>query len=246
MSTDEIRLKRDGIKEAVCELRFEAGVDADRVVNRLRDAQSWRDDQQFRLPTAEIPVQLRQSDPQLRHQPTYEIRSVARSAFIRVGPNSLSCHQPEPYTGWGTFGPLVTLAINAIFEVLQPVDVTRIGLRYINALNRGDHLIEKVSDMNISIQAGDAPVSDSFALNYRRMPSADHACQVSIATPDYITAPPGEGFAIIVDVDVFTPDGALYSDADRASAWVKDAHVLLKEAFFGLWPKATLDKARQL
>lgn len=246
MKSDDLHLKIDGIKEAVCEIRFTAPQSLEIIVGRLADARSWRDQVQTRLPSADIPAQLRAIDPALRFQPSLEVSAPSGGGFVRIGPSSLSIHQTAPYKGWTVFQPAISDAIHAFREQLPDARIERVGLRYINLLNERDHLITRPHNLKLKILVGDnLPVDDAFAVNYRRMPSAGHICQVGVATREYTAGPAEEPFSVVVDVDVFTPEPLQFSTEGEALSWIEGAHNHLKDEFFSLWPDDILQKLRR-
>ena len=55
-------------------------------------------------------------------------------ALIQVGPQNLSIHHLKPYPSWREFSPLIEMGFNAYCEVVEPKNIHRIGLRYINRI----------------------------------------------------------------------------------------------------------------
>jgi uncharacterized protein (TIGR04255 family) len=246
MESDGLHLRVNGIKEAVCEVRFSAIQAPEVVLGRLADAHPWRNLPQVRLPAADIPAALRSMDPSLRYQASYEIPNPDGDGFVRIGPNVLSIHQVAPYEGWGVFKPRIVEAVQAICEHLPEATVERVGLRYINLLNEQDHMITSPHNLKLSITTGnDERVREQFVVNYRRELDETHLCQVGIATPDYAAGPVSEPFSVVVDVDVFTPDFVRMSNFDDTIEWIEVAHDIVKKQFFALWPQDILEKLKR-
>lgn len=244
METDSIRLARDGIKEAVCELRFESRLTPELVIGRLVDASAWAGRETVRLSTADIPNQLRQVDENLRYAPSYQLNAENGHSFVRIGPASVSCHRTAPYPGWDSFGPTVDHTIEALFASVPSAVVSRMGFRFVNGLTAAEHHIGRASDLNILIAAGDQPVTDDFVLVFTKALTSDHTVQLTIATPRYVQGPVVSGFDLLIDVDVMTPVGHYISEAAHAIAWVEEAHRLLKQEFFRLIPAEVIDKLK--
>lgn len=245
MNLDDFRLESDGIKEAICEVRFATSEQAEIVLGRLADADPWRLQPKTRLQTADLPSQLRAVDPNLRHLPSFEIRGEGAGGFLRLGPYAISCHEDAPYSGWQIFQPRIAEAVSELISLIPDLTITRIGLRYINALNSPDHGITKPHNLQLSINAGGEEIRDSFLLNFRRCSQSEHVRQVSVATPDYTAGQAQDDFSIVIDVDIFTPDGVQIAPSN-AIAWIEDAHHLLKRDFFSLWPPEVLERSREL
>jgi uncharacterized protein (TIGR04255 family) len=242
MNFDGIHLKTDSIKEALCELRFTTDTTAEIVIGRLADSQEWDGFLLTRLPTADFPPQLRELDPAIKFQPTFELRSQdSPTRIVRIGPNSMSCHVLAPYPGWLEFEPFLNSAITALYKKLS-LTVNRIGFRYINALNEVQHLISNARDLNLNIQVDSQDVMEMFALNYRRKLAEEHLCQINVATPEYVLAPEGETFSAMLDIDVFNPDGIIFADPASVMNWISSAHNHLKAQYFSLLPEKIIEQ----
>lgn len=244
MNAAGIHLKTDGIKEALFEIRFDTPVVPEAVIGRLTDAAVWKDFTPARMPSADIPQQLRQVDPNLRFQPSYELRRGAPTELIRIGPSSLSYHQLAPYPGWAAFSPTLEQVVHTLFEKLVDLRPLRLGFRYVNALTGADHGIATAADLALKMVVGDSDkfVPQIFALNYRQQNHASHVEQIQVATPDYVQG--DREFSVMVDIDIFTPDNYVVADASDVLSWIRMSHDLLKENFFKLLPNDTIERLR--
>ena len=125
---------------------------------------------------------------------------------------------------------------------LPGVRVTRIGLRYVNAFVPARHGVSKVRDLDIVCRVGQVPDSDQFLVGITSRVSPSHTVALRIASPEYVTGTVPEVAAAIVDVDVMTNSDQQFAEARAVTEWINDAHEFEKSAFFGLIPKAVLDK----
>lgn len=247
MSVAKIHLKQDGIKEALFEIRFDSPVTPEVVIGRLTDAEGWAGYNPVRLAAADLPKQIRDIDLNLRYAPSYELVKSETNELIRIGAKSLSYHRLAPYPGWNIHFPALKDAIKTLFAKIATITPTRLGFRYVNALNGQDHLIGRASDLALKIAIGDGVgfEPDSFALNYKRQACLGHIEQVQVATPDYVQGQPGlPDFSVIVDIDIFTPDAYTVGGQDDVLAWIETAHDLLKENFFKLLPNNIIEQLR--
>lgn len=246
MTAAEIHLKQDGIKEALFEIRFETPVMPEAVIGRLTDAAAWADFAPVRLPTADMPHQMRLMDANLRFAPSYELAK-AGAELIRIGPNSLSYHRMAPYPGWNEHAPALNHVVETLFSTIVVLTPIRLGFRYVNALNGSDHKIGSAADLALKVAAGEGEgfVPTSFVLNYRHQNQPGHIEQVQVATPDYVQQQGGQPeFSVLVDIDIFTPESYLVNGADNVMSWIDTAHTLLKDNFFKLLPTATIEELR--
>ena len=129
MTANEIHLKQDGIKEALFEIRFDTPVMPEAVIGRLTDAKVWNDFEPTRLPTADLPQQMRIMDSNLRFTPSYELVKFD-SELIRIGPNSLSYHRMAPYPGWEQHEPKLKQVVETLFSTIEALTPLRLGFRY--------------------------------------------------------------------------------------------------------------------
>jgi uncharacterized protein (TIGR04255 family) len=215
MTTAEINLKQDdpGSPFEIC---FDLPVVPEVVIGRLSDVQAWANFSLNRLPSADMPHQMRMMDELALHAPSYELTS-GEAELLRIGPNSLSYHRMAPYPGWSQQSSALKQVVENLFKAIQGIKLLRLGLRYINALNGPDHKINSAADLALKIVAGEGEmiVPTSFALNYRQHRQSEHVEQVQVATPDYVQSQVGQPeFSVIVDIDIFTPDSHSVSSVE--------------------------------
>jgi uncharacterized protein (TIGR04255 family) len=246
MTSRDINLVRDGIQEAVCEIRFDSAHAGELALGRLADAVPWRGWTQVRLPAADLPAQLRSMDQNLRFQPSFELKPTAdATGSVRIGQNAISWHQLAPYRGWTEFQPSVRQAVEVLFSSLSGVRIVRAGLRYINTLNVDQHHVTSPHNLDLQISAGGESIREAFTLIYRRHFDQTHVTQVTVATPEYVQAPKTGAFSVLVDVDVFSPDSIYLPDSSAVAAWIENAHDYLKDRFFSLLPEDVIEKLRK-
>ena len=95
----------DAILEALVEVRFDSKEIAEVVVGRLIDSPIWDTYQQSRTAIADIPQPIRESDQNLRFQPTIELRRPDGLRAVKIGGHMLSYHVMTKYPGWAVFMP---------------------------------------------------------------------------------------------------------------------------------------------
>ena len=235
------KLTPDAIVEAIVEVRFEYDDPSPEVlIGRLADATEWQKFPQRRLPTADIPATLRRADPGLRYQPALDLTSEDIPITVRIGPQSLAYSRRAPYPGWSVFGSEVKRAIAILFEKARNPNVTRLGLRYINALQSDLHGVLGFQDLNLTISVAGKPLAESVNLNFRTSVMADSLCFARLATPDLAQGNIPENTTVIVDLDVFTDDPYKTSEESAVIAWLDAAHEAEKIAFFGLLTSETI------
>lgn len=238
------KLQRDAIVEAIFEIRFNTTTLSEVLAGRLSDTASYKGFQQRRLPAADLPAGLRESNEQLRFQATIEFVHPSNRRSVRIGPHVLSCHRLSPYVGWETFRPELEEAIEALYSKAESIEVNRLGLRYINALTTAHHFIRNVKDLDLGISIANEALAGSLNLNFMTEVSNDTLCTVRIATKEFAhgTLPPET--AILVDVDVGTTSAFSAKGAADVKNWANFAHAKEKEEFFHLLKAETVEQLR--
>ena len=121
----------------------------------------------------------------------------------------------------------------------------RIGLRYINALEKEKHFIEGISDLNMDVKINDENISTSFNFNYRTKPEEDFSCLTRVATPDFIAGNLPKTTTAYIDIDVFTVENYNTTDREQVLRWIEKARHYKNEAFFKLLPENVIEKIKE-
>lgn len=238
------KLKADSIIEALCEVRFSCRELSEIIVGRLGDCQQWQSYELERLPFADIPEAIRALDPNLKFQPTLELRNPDGLRRVRIGGSVVSFHLSGAgsYCGWKEFEPQLEGLFHCLFEKLTEVSVVRIGFRYVNALTAEKHLIPSLNNLSIGITAGGAAIDGHVNLNYRIQSDDSHETMIRIASPIFVQGGLPSETTAVIDIDVATPDGLVMTSAEEVSTWTRTAHDLEKQAFFSLIPQDILNQ----
>ena len=230
------KLKHDAILEAVVEIQFDHQTVAEVVVGRLAAHDAWAGYQSVRLPLADFPAGLRDSDPTLRHQPIIQLQRPEPGEIVKIGPRTISLHHLAPYDGWQSFAARLDLLIEVLSTSISPIHITRTGLRYVNALTPA-HGFESIWDLQLTLEvAGEKPSSD-FTSVYRAYSENDLMAQVTVAAPAFVSNLTVPTAVALVDIDVScrTPLGS--APPEDVRQWFETAHEFEKTVFFALWPK---------
>jgi uncharacterized protein (TIGR04255 family) len=224
------RLRKDAIVEALFELRFASRefpeVLVGKLVSALGDGMAIE-----RLPMADLPPPMRKADPNFAFLPTLQLKKENR--LIRLGDQVVSWHVLPPYPGWENWIKEVSPTVDAACAILRTGFPTRLGLRYINILNKTDHHVSGIAAMNLSIEVNGRSLSD-VNLNYKVV-RRGQSVTVKIASPEFVQGPP-RGFSLVIDIDVNTEgSGGPPAGWEGVQKWIEDAHTTLKEEFFTLW-----------
>lgn len=236
------KLKDDAVVEALLELRFASPPIPEVFFGRLIDHKNWKDFQQRRLPTYEIPEKIRLLDQTLRYAPIIELIAPDSKAALRVGPSVLSYHRTAPYVGWKLFEPELNRVVDSLFDTTSDLTIERLGLRYLNALTPSRHQITSVGDLDLKLTDADGTIVSSVNINFSRILSPSSSCTVRIATKDFTQGNLPADVAVFIDVDVFTNDDYRSNDRSAVKRWITDAHDYEKHEFFHLFTQGTIDR----
>jgi uncharacterized protein (TIGR04255 family) len=236
------KLKDDAILEAVCQIQFKTSEVPELVIGRLTLEQSWKDFKPNRLPAADIPRPIRNQDANLRFAPTFELRRPDGARVIRLNDNLISYHiiGVNNYCGWSQFKPELEGAVAALFEQLKGVEITRLTLRYINALNEERHRIGVVHDLDLQLMVGGMKVLGPVNINFTEERGRLHTSTTRIAHPEFVQGELPKGTCAIVDVEVTSPPQFSAKQPREVLDWIESAHTYEKEAFFKLIPSEVL------
>jgi uncharacterized protein (TIGR04255 family) len=237
------KLRDDPIVEALLDVRFAAPELQEVVVGRLSDIHIWRAHPKTRLPFAAIPEPLRAINPNLLFTPTIEIRGVAGIAAVRIGGNVLNLHFVHPYDGWDKIFPRIRDVIDAIFQVVPTLVVSRLGLRYINVFTTSRHDVNSVHDLNVSLHVGDTTIAGPMNVVFSSA-NETHTSQTRVASRDYLQGQLSKDAVAAADIDVSTPTQFSCSSAAEAKTWIDRAHDIEKQAFRRLLPDPLYNKLR--
>lgn len=230
--------------EALLEARFASAEAPEMLVGKLADNAKWIEYDKIRLPTADIPLPVRRQNAGLQHQPVFERRSADRTRIARIGHDVLSYHVVGEYPGWKVVGPEIADAIDHLFRSVPQLLVKRLGLRYLNVLDEKRHHISSINALEFQASVRGETLQPPLTVSFRKIQGQRHSAQVSVASPEYVQAPEGTRINVMVDVDIFTPEGCNVSDGDEAREWVEVAHRFLKTEFFRLIPATVVSRLK--
>lgn len=233
------RLTPDAILEALVEVRFETAELPEAVIGRLVDTPQWKAYARSRLPLADMPPTLRDSDANLRFQPVLELRRGDGLRAVKLGNRVVSYHVPGAYPGWPVFREEIGGMLDDVAARIGDARLVRVGLRYINVFHPARHAVNGIADTTLAITVAGEPVDTSLNLNYMKI-DGQHVVTVRIATPDVVAGALPPGFSLLIDLDLATPEGFSTSNIETAKDWIDRAHELEKIAFFRLLPERVI------
>ncbi len=243
--TIPVKLKHDAIVEAIFEIRFSMRKLPEILFGRLAELPYWKNFNQAEMPAYNLPAALRQSDPNLRYQPVFQLVDELGHRAVRIGPQVLAYHRTVPYVGWAKFKPELGEAIQGVFQKADGLSVERLGLRYLNALRSDVHRIESISDLDLKLEIAGERVSGNANVNFTTDVADGTACTVRIATTEFVVGSLPPNTSVYVDVDVFTKEGFKTTEQVVVNEWIETAHTKEKQQFFRLLTPETIESLKE-
>lgn len=239
------KLKNDAILEALCEVRFKTVTEPEFLFVRLAEFDPWKSFSKARLPAYSIPENIRQIDPNLRYQPTFELLEPSRQRSVRIGPSVISYHLRQPYVGWTQFSLELHGMIAKLFESAEALVADRLGLRYLNAFSSKLHGIHSIADLDLSVSVAGAPVKSNVNVNFTSSTFAQTNAAVRIASPEFFVLQPEIEATVVADIDIFTRDGFEATTKNAIFDWLDHARDAKNEEFFCLLKSETISNLEE-
>ncbi len=206
------------IEEAIIEVRFEH-VDEEDLVFASFFSHFRGDFSNHEKPAyAQIPFDIRSSDPNLKYKPIYRLES-ENGDLVLLSSRMLGLVTRRPYVGWGEFSERFNRLLDFLQSSYPRLRHERVGIRYIN---RFDGWLR--SSLSLSLeQQGEAIETSGLELKMM-VPDGDYTSRVLYVESDQN----GHRFSVI-DVDTFR-DGR----SGTVNELIEEAHAAEKRAFFSV------------
>lgn len=159
-------------------------------------------------------------------------RSEDEKNIAQFNKDGFVCSRLTPYQNWETFSGESLCLWQTFYEMANPEDINRLGLRFINRVEL------PIGDGNFENYISPAPQSPRGI----ELPFYGFLYQETLAVPGYpyainlirtIQPPLGDcGFSVIIDIDVFTEDG-LRLDERSIDGMLEEMRWLKNKMFFG-------------
>lgn len=238
------KLSHDAIVEALIEVRFNTSLEPEVFLGKVLSLPEIGTYRRQRLPAANIPNPIRQSDNTLRFQPTFEFISHDTQKIIRLGPQVFSLHMVNGYPGWASFDAQIKEVISKVFLSTDDYTLARLGLRYINFFDEKKHQVKVIGDLSLDIKIGENRITDNVNIHYSKIID-DLIVQVKVATKDFISPPPSANASIFCDIDVSTEYHSRIFSTDFIFDWMERAHNEEKKEFFSLLRPEIIERLRE-
>jgi len=232
-------LKKSPLVEAIFELRFSPAHRAagDLLPGMLFQAFSDTYSEVGPLPVANVPIEIRETDPNLKYQALHRLQGGDRS--LSTGSRVVAFSSGQAYPGKTTFLQEIGTVLAEVQKTKLVKAVERFSFRYINLLSADEGA--QLQLLNATLQVEGGPVSEKgFQLRFEKQ-DGDLLNIVKIHTGATVAFKDGSSRSgLLVDVDTLNTASA---DAfwPRKDALLAEGHATLKETFFALLTKETIE-----
>lgn len=186
-----------------------------------------------KLPIADIPENLRKSDPNLSFKPIYKFSN--DSFVVQVGPDVLTISSFPNYSGWDDFSEEIKFVLSKMIDLKLFDKVIQLGFRYINFFE--SDIFEKVK-VEINIDGG----FDYLKKTTLRTNHIEDVFNCSLHISSDVIFNDSQNGSII-DIELVTNqelEKLLYNDFSL----IEKAHNIEKKMFFSLLKKDFLDSLK--
>lgn len=193
------RLTREPLIDAVFELRFSGPVPASDIVPGFLFGKLDGTKTVERLPSSELPRQLRDADPNLRFAPL--IRMHWGEFILLIGDRTLGVACKLPYPGWAHFRPAILRTI----ELLQGMPIInavhRLSMKYVDLVPAATNR-EQIDALQLRLSLGPHELREENFHIRMEVPKDGLVNVIQVVAP--ATATHGDGHkrvGVIVDID---------------------------------------------
>lgn len=210
MATLPTRLRKEPLVDALFEIRFTtrlpaiANVLPGMIFSKLANESNIPLHVE-RLPIADLPIQMRNSDPFLRFQP--QVRVLFDGFNILIGDFTLNIGCKMPYPGWSEFKPRITSILDLLFNTKLIEKIERYSLKYVDVIDDND-LPDRVRRSTVRLSIADHEISsETFSVRIE-LPRSDYIHVVQVVSSATATISSGESrTGLLIDVDtIATPN----------------------------------------
>jgi uncharacterized protein (TIGR04255 family) len=118
------------IIDANFEIRFQSSIYSSAVFGIIYNSLKFDFPKIEKLPILQIPEELRETDPSLKHKPYYSAEG--GDYIIQIGPGVFCVSPKTPYPSWSSFSSKIFDCLEKILKLNIVTSIDRVGLRYIN------------------------------------------------------------------------------------------------------------------
>lgn len=248
MRTDQLnplprRLTQPVLVDAIFEIRFQAAQGLSELLPGALMSGLQGAPAVMRLPTADIPAQIRAMQADLIYQPLLKL--TWQEFMVTIGDRSLSVACTLPYVGWDKFKSNISRVFSQITALGLITGVERFGFKYVDFLPIS-LFREGTKTIDWALALGSEPLDETKVHLRAELPTDGYVSVIEIATgSNMVVNGDNRGVGTVISTDVIK----LYS---TPLAWAEfvgqldqatdEPHSLAKKIFFRCLTKEALDQ----
>lgn len=236
-----IRLSKEPLIDAIFEFRFTANESAADVIPGYLYGQLEGSKSIARLPQAELPKLVRDSDPNLRFSPVVKIDW--NQFTIAIGDRVLVVACQLPYPGWRAFKPAILKVVKLIAELEVITAVHRFSMKYVDLIEAPSSA-DQISMTRLSMSLGKRQIRNEQLSLRVEFPENETVQVLSVVTSASAQLKDGtKRDGVVVDVDTIRNVGsiALNEWTKNLSESLEDLHSVNKTMFFDCLQPHTIE-----
>jgi len=227
------KLKKEPLVDAIFEIRFSSSVPASSVLPGVLFSNVPDKERKIeRLPTADIPTQIRDTDPNLRFHPL--LRLHWGQFLILIGDASLGIACKMPYVGWVAFKKQIIEVVNLVLQTGIINTLDRYAIKYVDVID-GEGLSEQISRLNMNLKIGNHSLtSESFNVRIE-IQRDDFTHVVQVAAPTSVITFDGQTRqGVLTDIDTIRNYSTNDFDVlfNKLPEYLEEIHTNNKKMFF--------------
>lgn len=197
------RLKKEPLIEVIWQVQFEGNGAGDALPGILYDRlrKNYVDIRLQRLPAADIPAAVAQTDPNLLFAAKVRLESADTPFLWQIGERVATLNCRKPYVGWKAFK-------DEILDLMQTLESSGLvskphghSLRYINLMTIAEP--PDLSPLQMNMQLGEYSVKKLPLKTRLELPDGEYLHVVQIATPAQVQLPEGKRNGSVVDIETY-------------------------------------------
>lgn len=207
MNSIPTRLKKEPLIEAIWQAQFEPqdGLPVGDLLPGILYSALKVDHpnlQLHRLPTADIPAQVAQFDPNLRFTAKYRMEEPGSPFLFQVGDRIVTMNCRKPYSGWSAFKERILKLVDVIESSNLVPTPMRHSLRYIDLLSLDP--APSLKALQANFQIGQWSLDNQPIQMRVEIPDGDCNHVIQIATPAEANLPEGRLQGSVIDLETFS------------------------------------------
>jgi uncharacterized protein (TIGR04255 family) len=236
-----VKLRKEPLFEAVWEIRFtgtKAGV-ADLLPGLIFKELSGKYSNIVKLPAANIPDPIVESDPKLKYMP--KIRIENGNQAVQIGEHAVSLSCKRPYSGWSVFSTDIRNLARAISQTGLVKRLDRFSLKYMDLITLNQPI--GLECLDVDIRLGQHAIEERPVQFRTEIVEGDLVHIIQIVAPARVALAGNENDmrGVLLDIDTIkTTSGE--DSWEVLSRRLDDVHLSCKKMFFSLMTPETIAK----